>query len=474
MNKHVMWAGAATLAVCFIAGIFVSQKGFDIQPENQSTTSDDADPAAIFEPQQDLAPDLAKALEEDPADLLPPEPQAGIPGVPPDVPISINMAYVEDGRYVVRTETGHRIILTIDPDLQNDMSSMMRNYDIPHAAFAAVEPQTGRVLALVGEEAAKEPIGDVALKAMAPSASIFKLITAAALIEGEGFDPATRTCYPLAGSVPSDGNVLGSEQADEACADLGTAFGQSNNYVFSRLAHKHLDSDELLQWASRFGYNEPIPFNLPMDPSRADFTDLDPATQARAAAGFWHTHLNPLHSALIAATVANGGVMMRPNLIEEILDPDGNTIYAFMPVPYKQVIKEDTARKLAEIMVYSTTVGTAAKHMRNPKNLPPEYIVAGKTGTLSQKKPYLMFSWFVGFAPIERPDIALGVLLCNPARWRIKASYAAARGLKLWREKKARMAKAQAPPATDPAPDEELPEALKLDAPAETEPAVEP
>lgn len=435
MSRYLLWIGAVALTFCFVAGIVVSQKGFDI-PE---TSTDQLEASPFEEPlgAQVPLPDPALTEDED-APTAPPEPQAGIPGVPPPVPFHINMAYIEDGRYVVRTADGHQIILTLDPDLQNDMGEMMRRHQVPHAAFAALEPSTGRVLALVSEESAKDPIGDVALKAMAPSASIFKIITSAALIEGKGFDPSQKTCYPGGGpSKPSPEDIQGVGAPDDTCVDLHTAFGNSDNYVFTKLAHRHLNANELRQWSARFGYDEPMPFNMPTEASRAQFDD-DPIKRALTAAGFWHTTLTPLHSAAIAATIANGGLMMRPNIIETILDPDGETVYSFMPVPYKRVVSSETARKIADMMVFTTTVGTASKHMRNPNNLPADYIVAGKTGTLTQRKPYLMFSWFAGFAPIERPEIAVGTLLCNPAKWRIKAAYAASRGIKLYRDKRVR------------------------------------
>ncbi len=459
MGKHLLTLGALALLACFVAGIIVSRQGFDLKTKAADLPLDSAaqnpalDEGAGGAVEGSPLPDQAPEGSPEPADLRPPEPQGGIAGIPEDLDISLDQAILDDGRYVISQPDGRRIVLTLDPEIQSTLEELFARYEIPHAGFVAIEARTGRVLALVSAESA-DPIGDVALKAMAPSASIFKIITAAALIEGKGYDPNEKVCVPDGPAVPTTEDILGIGAPNTSCMNLGTAFGMSNNYVFARLAHKHLSASDLQTWAARFAYNEPLPFNLTVEASRAEISD-DPVLRARTAAGFWNTTLSPLHGALLAATVANGGVMMRPNLIENILNPDGEAVYAFKAVPYKKVMEPETARAIADLMVYSTTVGTASSHLG--QGFPEGYVVAGKTGTLSQNKPYLMFSWFVGFAPIDKPKVAVSVLLCNPAKWRIKSTFAAAQGLKILAERDA--------PKPDPsaAPDAPPDDAAVLD-----------
>jgi cell division protein FtsI/penicillin-binding protein 2 len=283
-----------------------------------------------------------------------------------------------------------------------------------------MEPRTGRVLAVVGHG----DEGNAALQSTAPSASIFKIVTAAALLD-RGVTPRQKVCYQPNPDRPSTANILGTDSKSE-CSDLATAFGRSTNPVFARLAHQHLSRLELQEWAARFGYNEPIPFALPTQISKAEIPG-DKLDRARTAAGFWNTHLSPLHAAMISSSVAAGGVMMHPAIIANITDAAGEVLYRHSPRPWKVVMKPKVARDLADMMRYTTTVGTARTYFADDRDWPSKsgYIVAGKTGTLVGSNPYTMYNWFVGFGPLSEPDVAIAVVLHNPARWRIKAGFAA-------------------------------------------------
>jgi cell division protein FtsI/penicillin-binding protein 2 len=194
--------------------------------------------------------------------------------------------------------------------------------------------------------------------------------------------------------------------------------------------------------ASAFGFAQNIPFDAALEPSALEIP-TETLEFARASAGFWHSSLSPLHGALIAAAVANGGVMPAPRLIEKAVGPDG----AVLDLPRRRarrVIDADTAREVGRMMELTTTIGTARATFRSRRGvrfLPVE--VAGKTGSLSYRGApgdpvlpaanlvadggYLGYSWFVGYAPTDRPRVAFAVVLGNRATWRIKAPYVARR-----------------------------------------------
>jgi peptidoglycan glycosyltransferase len=440
MQKIWIISMIAALALCFVAGVLVSSSG--MSPEQ---------PADASEPLQERPSPLAALIAA-------PEPE-------PPLSLDLTQMTLEGDRYTVPLPDGRRAVLSLDPRLQQPMQALFDRHELPHAAFVAVEPATGRVLALVSHESAPERLGQVALRATAPSASIFKTITAAALIEDEHLTPTTRRCYAWARSTPTDEAING-QAPNDGCTDLGTAFGLSNNSVFSGLAYERLDQITLQSWAARFGYNEDIPFPVPLDPSRADIPS-DPLERARTAAGFWNSTLSPLHGALISASVANGGVMMRPLLIDHIEDAQGAIITRFHPQPLKRVMQPEHARTLAALMVYTTQNGTAREQFRDSRDWPQGVIAAGKTGTLSQKQGDLTYNWFVGFSSIDNPQIAVATLLYNPPKWRIKATFAAAHGLTLWHNANRPKAKdapkdlAAADPKDDPKDDpKEKPEGV--------------
>jgi penicillin-binding protein A len=150
------------------------------------------------------------------------------------------------------------------------------------------------------------------------------------------------------------------------------------------------------------------------------------------SASFWHTHMSPLHGALIAATIANDGVMPRPILVNRVLDAGGQPLFASSPSAYRSVISRTTARAVGHMMTETVARGTARSAFHDPRGRPflPGISVAGKTGSLSSDQPYRAYSWWIGFAPEDAPRVAVAALVVNTPKWRIKASYVAREALR--------------------------------------------
>mgnify|MGYP006194865597 CR=1 FL=1 len=336
----------------------------------------------------------------------------------------------EGDRLVQTLADGTRVFLTLDPDTQAYLERMLDEYNVPHSGVVLIEPSTGRVRALVSHTEADTPIEGLARKSTAPSASVFKVVTAAALLEGENFDPDQRVCYHGGRSSLTKTNIKGSARLDNRCNTLDGALAWSINSIMAKLAYEHLDQDEMHEWAERFGYNQPIPFELPVEVSTAEFVD-DPFERARSAAGFWHTYLSPLHGAMIGAALANDGVMMQPSIIDRVEDADGNVLQTFEAKVFREVMKPETAKTLARFMERTAKQGTARRYF-NRRGFPDDITVSGKTGTLSNKDPYLGFTWFVGFGVSEETgtEVSVAGLVCNTPTWRIKGGYAASEAVR--------------------------------------------
>jgi peptidoglycan glycosyltransferase len=324
---------------------------------------------------------------------------------------------------------------------------------VPYGALVAIEPSTGRVLAYVSHSSADPAAGDVARDPAPPSASVFKLVTAAALLES-GVEPTTSTCY--GGGLHRLGlsDLADDPRRDRACATLEEAIGGSINAVIAKLADRHLDRARIDRYAQAFGFGHALPFDAETRPSAFDVPD-ERLEFARTTAGFWHMHMSPLHGALLAATIANGGVMPRASMIERIVDAKERVQYTFAPSAYRTVIPRATAKTLSHMMLATVTRGTARSAFHDPKGKPflPGIAVAGKTGSLSDEKPYRAYSWWVGFAPEEAPEIAVAALVVNGPLWRIKSSFVAREALRYFLvEQKAKVAKQKsAPPPPPPA-----------------------
>ncbi|MBW1904912.1 MAG: penicillin-binding protein [Deltaproteobacteria bacterium] len=349
---------------------------------------------------------------------------------PPFADIDIARAQPGDEGWVVPRRDGTRAVLTVDNDLQSHIRSLFRRYDVPAGGLVAIEPKTGRVLAYVGYEAGKGDSAQVVTDPAPPAASVFKIVTASALLDA-GVKSTTSVCYGggMRGLVAAD--LVDSPKRDRWCATMADALGYSINAVFAKLADRHIDEARMTQYVSAFGFGQRLPFDLPTIPSPVDVPDSR-LERARMAAGFWHSQMSPLHGALVASTIANDGKMPYAALVERIESRTGETLYEHTPRTFRQVLPRHTAQIAGEMMTRTVTKGTAKKAFWDAKGRPflPGIGVAGKTGTLSRYNPHRTYNWWVGYAPVDDPKIAVAALVVNEPKWRIKASYVAREALR--------------------------------------------
>lgn len=337
---------------------------------------------------------------------------------------------LSDNRLTAALPNARKAVLTLDPALDDFVGKLLRRHEVPEAGVVAIEPQSGKLLAYVSHSP-RDPRGpDRVLDASAPAASVFKVITATALLS-EGVMPSRSVCYHGGASHLTLGELVDDPHRDRACASLTGALGFSINAVFGKLALQFLSPKKLARQADAYGFGSPLPFDVPTRESAISMPS-EKVEFARTAAGFWHTHLSPLHAAAIAASIANGGRMMRPGLVERVIDVDGRVLMQRQPMLHRKVTDPNTARQLATMMRATVAQGTSRRtfHDRRGRPLIPGVEVAGKTGTLSSERPYRGYTWWVGFAPAEQPTIALAVLVVNDPNWRIKASQVAAETLR--------------------------------------------
>jgi penicillin-binding protein A len=330
---------------------------------------------------------------------------------------------VVDDHYVAKLPSGGEAELTLSPELDGFTARLLRSYRVPRAGVVAIEPKTGRLLAYVSQAQESGDATDYARDVSAPAASVFKVVTGAALLS-QGVKPDTTTCYHGGSHALTRAEISDNPRLDTACVSLTSALASSTNAVFAKLALKHLSPDKLVDYAGSFGFGEQIPFDVPLPVSPIDVPS-DPLEFARTAAGFWHMRMSPMHGALLAASVAEHGRMMRPYMIDELRDEQGRVVMRGEAQLHRTVLERRHADALGKMMRATVTYGTGRKSFYDPRGQPylPGIEVAGKTGTLSEERPYRGYTWWVGFAPADAPKIAVGVLLVNSPKWRIKAPF---------------------------------------------------
>jgi cell division protein FtsI/penicillin-binding protein 2 len=341
--------------------------------------------------------------------------------------ISLDKAVLRGDHYEVPLYDESRALLTLDPTLQKAAEGVLARAKAPVGAIVVMATD-GRILALAGrrtEPKLVERAWDAALSVWAPAASIFKLVTAAALV-ADGVDPNAEVCYHGGLRSVDASNLEDDPGRDGQCGDLGFAVAKSQNALIAKLAHKHLDRDELKDAAEAFGFAAAPTFALDVEPNRYALPE-QPLEFARVAAGFWSTELSPLGGALVANVIATDGLAVTPRIVAEVRAADGASRQV-VAAPSERAIPRKVARAVADMMVEACESGSARKGFRDERGREffPNIDVAGKTGSLTRADPsYLHYSWFVGFAPADAPQVSIAVLLGNPRRWHLKASTAA-------------------------------------------------
>lgn len=325
---------------------------------------------------------------------------------------------------------GGRVVTTIDPAAQRAAFTGLRNR---RGAVAALEPATGRVLALVstpsydpgklsgnGSDAAMawarlngdpaRPMLNRAIRQTYPPGSTFKVVTAAAALDsGTVRDLDARTGSPDPYTLPGTRTSL--SNAADGCenASLRYAFEWSCNTVFAKLG-ADVGLSRMTSTAGNFGFNDSglrIPFGVA--PSTFD-TTMDQAQLALSSIGQYNTRATPLQMAMVTAAVANGGSVMTPYLVDRTTTSIGATLRARGPRTRRLAMTPATAAELRELMTDVVRKGTGANAAI------PGATVGGKTGTAqhgvgNSGTPY---AWFISWARADdalEPAVAVAVVV---------------------------------------------------------------
>lgn len=333
---------------------------------------------------------------------------------------------VED-HYEVKLSDGSFAVLTLDPTAQEAAEKVLRQAKAPKGAVVIMATD-GRILAMAGRSQAEDKAetidSSLALSVWAPAASVFKIVTTAALLSA-GVDPKEKICYHGGLRSVDKSNLVDNPRTDHACNDLGFAIAKSQNALIAKLAHRYLDKKTLRAMASSFGFDAKPSFALDAEAGRLELPD-DPLEFAKVAAGFWSSEISALNGASLSNVIASGGMMVSPRIVAEIRESD--RVIKVVSQPGKRVLSKEAAHSVAAMMQGTIDHGTGFKGFHDSRGRPflGDTKVAGKTGSLSRNTPsYLAYSWFVGMAPVEKPDLVVSVLLGNSALWHLKAHTAA-------------------------------------------------
>lgn len=335
------------------------------------------------------------------------------------------------GLFTGKTPAGAAVELTIDAAVQQTAWDALGDM---RGAVVAIEPKTGAILAMVSKPTydpstlagsdsqqvldaynalrsdESQPLQNRAIGGdMNPPGSVFKLVIAAAALD-EGIVSADSPLpnpptFTLPGSTavvnnPSHGQTCGAGET----TTLRTAIQYSCNIPFAQLAIQ-LGTAKVRAMAEKLGFNHE--FDVPQTAAASVYPTgtLDDAQLALTGFGQFDVRATPLQIALVSSAIANGGVVMNPTTVEQVLTPELQQLQGPRVAEYGRAFSDETAGTLQSMMIESVSNGVASNARIDGVD------VAGKTGTAENgpDEPYSL--WFTGFVASGDTHVAVAVVL---------------------------------------------------------------
>lgn len=352
------------------------------------------------------------------------DPQYGITGLENlyDSYLSSNisaslLAWIGNGFKEVNKK-GDDVYTTIDYQLQKTAYDALGSLK---GSIVVLKVDTGEILATVSKpsydpnslsknwktlvNSKNVPLLNRSVSGLYPPGSTFKVVTAVSALENidgiknESFNDKGKLNLGGGYTLSNDnGKVLGQ-------INLEKAFVKSSNVYFGNMGIR-LEND-LFKTAQNFRFNRDIPSDgIVIDKSRfPKYKNYEKGNMAQSGIGQAEVLSTPIQMALVAQTIANDGVMMKPTLVNKITDYNGSTVQSLKPSEIDRVTSAQYASEIRKYMRDVVSKGTGTRAQVNGVQ------VCGKTGTAQHIESKIPHSWFIGFAPYKNPQIAIAVIV---------------------------------------------------------------
>ena len=336
-----------------------------------------------------------------------------------------------------RDPRGGNVNTTLVPRIQQAAwSALQQGCDGPcKGSVVALGPSTGKILAMVSSPSydpnllathdteaqgeawqqlrddAASPLTNRAIAERYPPGSTFKVITTAAALQAgiTENEPLTAAgSIPLPDSTATLENYGGTPCGPAPTAPLREAFERSCNTAFVELGMR-IGASALRSTADAFGFDSP-PAAIPLQVAESTVGPMtDAAAVGMSSMGQKDVAVTPLQNAMVAAAIANSGVLMQPYLVDRLEGPDLSNISTAAPQELRRAVPVEVAAKLTDLMI-------GAEKFTQQKGAIPGVLIASKTGTAehgADPRATPPHAWYIAFAPAQDPKIAVAVLVEN-------------------------------------------------------------
>ena len=338
------------------------------------------------------------------------------------------------GLFTGEKPQGAAVELTLDPVVQQAAWDALGDNA---GAIVAIEPSTGKIIAMVSKttydpntlaaheanttidnrynELLANPNNPLINRAISGDlyhpGSVFKIVMTAAALEGGDYTPESEFPNPGQLQLPGTNSVISNAEGGScgggATASIATALRLSCNIPFAQLGSA-MGEDRIQAMAESFGFGQKL--TIPMSVTPSIYPEgMDVPQLMLSSFGQFDDKVTPLQIAMVSAAIANGGVLMKPTLVESVTAPDLRVIQTFEPEVFSAPVNPEVAATMVQMLVNGVSNGAASNARISGVD------VGGKTGTAENGagEPYTL--WFTGFAPADNPQVAIAVVIENGA-----------------------------------------------------------
>nr|WP_317348048.1 penicillin-binding transpeptidase domain-containing protein [uncultured Blautia sp.] len=319
--------------------------------------------------------------------------------------------------FLGRKNMGDTVISTLSAKLQSTAYYALGDR---RGAVIAIEPSTGKIRCMVSKpdfdpnyiaenwewlvnDESNSSLLNRATQGQYPPGSTFKLVTALDYFrKHKSFNNYSYLCQ---GSITMEDHTIqcynGSVHGQE---DFYSSFAHSCNCAFADMGTK-LGGASLLKTSEDLLFNKKLPLVSYKKSSFSLNGQSGIPLIMQTAIGQGNTLVSPAHMAMITCAVANNGVLMKPYLIDQVVNNTGEHVDTTQPEAYKRLITKNEATMLGELMKDVVEYGTASALSGQG------YTAAGKTGSAEYDEQGSSHSWFIGYSDVESPDLAVAVIV---------------------------------------------------------------
>ena len=315
---------------------------------------------------------------------------------------------------------GNNVYTTLDVELQEIASTYLGTYN---GAIIVTEPSTGRILTMLSKpdfdpneiveiwddllvDKESSVLLNRATQGLYPPGSTFKMLTALEYLR-QNPDAYSEYSYHCNSQFTSeDYTIHCAKNTSHGSVSFIRSFAKSCNSSFANIGLQ-LNKSSFAKTLEDFLFNESLP--VAFQYARSSITmdeSLDTNAMMQTSIGQWKTQITPLHLNMITAAIANGGVMMKPYVVDYVDSASGSRVKTFHSSEYRTVMTVEEAEVMKEMMTEVVLSGTGKRLAGQ------SYTAAGKTGSAEYSNVKgESHAWFTGFAPVEDPQICVTIIV---------------------------------------------------------------